>query len=196
MRERAMLLLVAMATALVVGSGVALAAKVMVTCTTDPCLGTPEADSINPQDSDTVRALAGDDLIGNGTGANNGAAIYGGEGNDAVEGGAGDDTIYGGPGNDGVGFSNGVNLEGSEDSDTVYGGGGNDHIDAAANDLRAISDGEPVDRSYGQGGNDRVYAADDKEDIINCGKGEKDFAQFDRGTDTVKGCEKKLAVAP
>lgn len=194
MRKRAMLLLVAMATALVVGSGVALAANIY--CVTDPCLGTPEADFIDPQERDTVRALAGDDLIGNGSGADNGATIYGGEGNDAVEGGFGDDTIYGGPGNDGGGFSNGVNLEGSEDSDTVYGGGGNDHIDAAANDLRGISDGEPVDRSYGQGGNDRVYAADDKEDIINCGKGEKDFAQFDRGMDTVKGCEKKIAVAP
>jgi hypothetical protein len=189
-----MLLVAAMGMALVVGSGVALAAT--IDCTTSPCLGTPEPENIfgsaNPEE---IRALAGGDFIFPGYGND---VVYGDEGNDTVLALYGNDTIYGGPDGDGsaiaasFGYSN---LEGEEDSDTVYGGGGNDYVDAAANDKPgAFPTTAPVDSSYGGAGNDRIYTKDGNVDIINCGKGKRDVVIFDKGIDTgIRGCERKVA---
>ena len=196
MRKRAMLVLVAMVGALVVGSGVALATT--IDRTTNPCLGTPEPESIfgsnNPEE---IKALAGNDFVFSNNGND---VIYGDEGNDTVGARYGNDTIYGGPDGDGsaLGTKFGqFNLEGEEDSDMVYGGGGNDYIDAAANDKPgAFSTTAPVDSSYGGGGNDRIFAADGNEDIINCGKGTRDVAFIDASVDTnIKGCERKIKIA-
>jgi Ca2+-binding RTX toxin-like protein len=193
MRKRAILLLVAMVGVLVVGSGVALAAS--IACTANPCLGTPEADSIDGSNNpERIKALAGNDSV-IAWGAND--EIYGDEGNDVVNGDPGNDTIYGGPDGDGsvqgTAFTD-LNLEGGNDSDTVYGGGGADLIDAAANDEPYESAAEPVDRSYGGRGNDQIYAADGNKDIINCGKG-RDVAFIDEEIDAnIKGCETKFFV--
>ena len=177
--------------ALVVGSGVALAAS--ITCATSPCLGTPNSDNIEgTSNAEEIRALAGDDFVGR-SGGND--EIYGDEGNDSADGLQGNDTVYGGPDDDGNGPEFAViNLEGGEDSDTIYGGGGNDFIDAAANDNSAEFTTEPVDRSYGGRGNDAIFAADGNKDIINCGRGKRDVAIFDEGIDTsIKGCEEKIS---
>ncbi len=98
--------MVAMAAALIVAGGVALAET--VTCdNTPPCHGTPETDQI--------------------TGTASGEFIFAYEGNDNVRAGGGNDTIEGGPGND-----NELNGEGA--SDTHRGGRGNDFIGADLND--------------------------------------------------------------
>ena len=193
MRKRTILLLVAMVGALVVGSGVALAAS--IACTANPCLGTPAHDSLEGTNNpEKIKALAGDDRV-IAWGAND--VIYGDEGNDIVEGDPGNDTIYGGPDGDGSADSSSfadTNLEGGNDSDTVYGGGGADVIDAAANDEPYESAAEPVDKSYGGRGNDAIYAADGNKDIINCGRG-KDVAFIDEEIDAnIKGCETKFFV--
>jgi Ca2+-binding RTX toxin-like protein len=187
-----MLLVVAMMGTLVVGSGVALAADVL--CTANPCLGTPDPDSMEGTNNpEKIKALAGDDRV-IAWGAND--VIYGDEGNDIVEGDPGNDTIYGGPDGDGSADAGDTfadtNLEGGNDSDTVYGGGGADLIDAAANDEPYESAAEPLDKSYGGRGNDQIYAADGNKDIINCGR---DVAFIDEEIDTnIKGCELKLIV--
>ena len=74
MRRRAIKLVVAMVEALVVGSGVALAAA--ITCGANPCLGTDDPDFLlGTNAAEEIRALAGNDDV---------AAQYG---NDTVNGG-------------------------------------------------------------------------------------------------------------
>jgi Ca2+-binding RTX toxin-like protein len=191
MRRRAMILLIAMVGALVVGSGVALAATT-VTCTSNPCPGTTGADVINgTPDPETINALAGNDLV---KGFGGSDETYGGDGNDLVDGFGGNDTIYGGRNGDGsaqgTDFSNVdiTNLEGAEDSDKVYGGGGPDYIDAAAHDDPLESQTPPIDSSFGGSGNDRIFAADGNEDIIDCGTGTGDRVLMDP-IDTQRNCE-------
>jgi Ca2+-binding RTX toxin-like protein len=192
LRRQAILLLVAMGAALIVGSGVALALT-EINCITNPCLGTPDSDNIQgTNDPEEIRALAGDDFVFPQFGND---VVYGDEGSDIVSDNWGNDTIYGGP--DGDGNAEGGRLDGGEDSDTVYGGGGNDFIDAAAFDEPgAFPNTAPVDRILGGAGNDRIYAADGNVDKINCGKGRRDRAVIDAGIDTgidtndIRGCEK------
>jgi Ca2+-binding RTX toxin-like protein len=185
---------VAMVGAVVVGSGVALAAS--ITCAVNPCLGTDDPDSIQGNNNyNEVYAGASNDLV---VVFGGGDTVFGDEGNDIVVGYAGQDTIYGGPDGDGSALGTSFddnNLEGQEDSDVVYGGAGNDYIDAAFNDKPSeFPTTEPVDYSYGGGGNDHIYAADGNVDIINCGTGTRDVAIFDKGIDTTTGCEKRTGV--
>ncbi len=120
----------------------------------------------------------GDDI----TGTAFGEKLYAYGGDDTVLAGDGNDTIYGSSGND-------IELRGEGGSDTVYGGGGNDAID-----VQALDTPGSTDYAYGQGGNDAIFAADDKVDIINCGKG-NDSVQYDEGIDIVaKNCENKQAL--
>ena len=188
MRRRAMLVVVAMVGALVVGSGATLAADVL--CAANPCVGTRGPDVIGGTDSaETIKASAGNDTV-LARGEND--LVYGGEGNDLVDGWPGIDVIYGGP--DGDGSAQGTdfsarNLEGGEDSDFVYGGGGNDLIDAAAHDLPGQIGTAPVDSSFGGRGNDQIYAKDGNVDIIDCGRGKGDVAYIDEIDTNVKGCE-------
>ena len=198
LKRKAMLLIGTMALALVLASGVALAAT-YINCpvnTTNPCNGTPQDDVIfgsdNPQ---TINALAGNDevlaLLGD-------DIVYGGDGSDYVDGFPGNDTIYGGPGSDNKvseGTRTRKGLIGAEDSDTVYGEGGADFIDLATEDTAGS-----VDKASGGPGNDTIHAFDGNQDIINCGKGTRDHVYFDKGLDSVsRTCEKKhpnVAPAP
>src|SRR5215212_1348986 len=198
-RRRAMLMLVAMVGALVVGSGVALAATT-INCTSNPCLGTSGANVLNgTPNPEIMRALAGNDLV---KGFGGSDEMYGGDGNDLADGFGGNDTIYGG--DDGDGSADGTdftntditNLEGAEDSDIVYGEGGADYIDAASNDKPLESQTPPVDRSFGGPGNDRIYAVDGNEDIIRCGAGANDRARIDAEDNDITGCETIIIEVP
>lgn len=184
----------AMVVMVALAAGVAFAAN--ITCTTNPCQGTPNADRIFGSDEisaepELIYALAGADDVVSGDGSD---TVYGGRGNDVVDGYWENDTIYGGSGDDGSAEGTSftvTNLEGAEDSDKVYGGEGADWIDAAAHDLFTDHPGS-VDRSYGEEGNDHIYTIDGNEDIINCGPGTHDIVRMDAGIDTIQkdgGCE-------
>src|SRR5215213_8915846 len=180
-RRRAMLMLVAMVGALVVGSGVALAATT-INCTSNPCLGTSGANVLNgTPNPEIMRALAGNDLV---KGFGGSDEMYGGDGGDGSA--------------DGTDFTNTdiTNLEGAEDSDKVYGEGGADYIDAASNDKPLESQTPPVDRSFGGPGNDRIYAVDGNEDIIRCGAGANDRARIDAEDNDITGCETIIIEVP
>jgi Ca2+-binding RTX toxin-like protein len=114
------------------------------------------------------------------TGTDFGEKIYAYGGNDTVLARGGNDTVYGSSGND-------PDLEGEGGSDTVYGGGGADSVDVGASDTPGSTD-----HAFG-GGNDALFAADDKVDIIDCGKG-VDSVQYDQGIDTTRGCENKQGL--
>jgi large repetitive protein len=210
MRKRAVLLLVAMAAALAVGSGVAYAASIGCDEAGDrdpdfgQCRGTPDGDGIRGKSyRDVIRALAGNDRVFAFDGRD---TIYGGKGNDKIDGSGANDTIYGGP--DGDGGPAGLpfadfndlhpntstpNLQGGFHSDTVYGEGGPDNIDAAEDDAEPGVPGT-FDRSFGGGGNDRILAVDGNQDLVHCGGGTADVARIDQGIDSAKNCEKVRRV--
>ena len=97
MRRRAIKLVVAMVEALVVGSGVALAAA--ITCGANPCLGTDDPDFLlGTNAAEEIRALAGNDDV---------AAQYG------------NDTVNGGPDGN-VDIIDCGETKNRPDSDTVY----------------------------------------------------------------------------
>ena len=81
--RRTLFLLTAMALALVVGGGLALAATVAGTDRAETLYGTAY--------TDTIRAHGGDDEM---YGLSRADRLYGGEGNDQIFGGRGDDVIY------------------------------------------------------------------------------------------------------
>jgi hypothetical protein len=168
MRLRAALLLGAMALAIVVVGGVALAAT--ISCTTNPCNGTDDSDEIfGSSNPETINALGGSDFV------------------DAFP---GDDTVNGDSESDNRVVDEGGTLVkgliGAENSDTVNGNGGSDYID-----LFHFDNPGTVDRANGGPGNDTVDAFDGDVDIINCGKGKRDKVYYDKGIDAIKGCEKK-----
>jgi Ca2+-binding RTX toxin-like protein len=174
MKRRVMLLVGAMALALVMIGGVALAEA--VSCSTDPCKGTPEDDQISgTNNAETIKALAGDDSVFAFDGND---IVYGGDGKDLVDGFGGNDRVHGGDGDD--------TLAGAEDSDMVRGRGGDDRIDAASFDTPGSED-----FSSGGRGNDTIFAQDGNKDVIDCGKGKRDTVFFDEGLDTTENCEIK-----
>jgi hypothetical protein len=174
MKRRVVLLVGAMALALVMIGGVALAKT--VTCTTDPCKGTSGDDQITgTNNAETIKALAGDDSVFARGGKD---IVYGGDGNDFVDGFGGNDRVHGGDGDD--------TLLGAEASDMVRGRGGDDTIDAARFDTPGSED-----LSSGGRGNDTIFAQDGNKDVIDCGKGKRDTVFFDEGLDTIKNCEIK-----
>ena len=174
LKRKAMLLIGAMALALVLASGVALAATFQ--CTTNPCNGTSGDDVIiGDISAETVNAL---------------------DGSDFVDGLLGDDTIFGGPGSDATDGTGGTKgLVGAEDSDRVFGEGGADFIDLATLDTPGSED-----FASGGPGNDTIHAFDGNKDTINCGRGTRDHVFYDKGLDSVsRNCEKKhpnVAPAP
>ncbi len=134
--RRAILLLTVMAGALVVASGVALAAT--IDCPGD-CTGTNDPDrlvgSSNPQ---TMQGLGGGD------------SISGYRGDDDVEGGAGGDAVYGGYGDD--------QVNGNQGNDYVEGDFGHDYINTGSgSDKVAAKDGYRDRIICGQGNRDKVY---------------------------------------
>jgi Ca2+-binding RTX toxin-like protein len=91
--RQTVLLFTTMTAALLLASGVALAATVKGTPGNDDNLvGTPKKDNIIPYNgNDTVDALAGDDTVHHSYGDD---TITGGPGKDTLRGGFGNDTIY------------------------------------------------------------------------------------------------------
>ena len=98
MQRRALLLIALVSAALVVASGVALAANIKGDGLDNVLTGTPSRDTINPfGGNDTVDALGGNDDVRHSFGDD---TIYGRGGNDTLRGGRGTDVIIGGPGID------------------------------------------------------------------------------------------------
>jgi Ca2+-binding RTX toxin-like protein len=97
--------------------------------------------------SQTIIALAGDDIVNGGDGNDdirgNGGndKLYGDNGNDTLSGGNGNDWLFGGKGND--------KLYGGTGDDVLSGGDGNDYLQGD----------EGNDQLYGGTGNDVLYGA-------------------------------------
>ena len=188
MSRRLAVLLMTMAMALVVCSGIALAA--VNNCSGGDCLGTPEDDTLNGSvGEDFIHGLGGSDDI-SGFGGNDvlyaysGVFDFSGGGNDQLRGGEGNDRMYGDTGNDTLYGDAGVDelLGTGGGEDALDGGEGDDHL--AANWLGSrdvIAGGE---------GADFIEVSDQTKDIVDCGKG-RDRVLFDKGIDKVKRCETK-----
>jgi Ca2+-binding RTX toxin-like protein len=96
--RKTILLSATMALAVLLASGVALAANVQGTGGDDVLYGTGSRDTIIPfGGDDTVYALADNDDVRHSFGND---TIYGGADDDTLRGGRGSDVIYGGPGRD------------------------------------------------------------------------------------------------
>lgn len=183
MKGKALLLVGAMALALVLAGGVALAADFICDGTGDNnpdpgiCEGTNNSDVITgTSNGEFIFALDGDDIV---NALNGEDTIDAGDGEDDVDGFSGNDAIFGGTGGD--------KLAGAEDSDQVFGEGGPDFIDLAENDTAGSED-----RGFGGPGNDTIDAFDGNKDEVNCGKGTRDKVFFDKGLDTItRNCEIK-----
>jgi Ca2+-binding RTX toxin-like protein len=196
--RRGLLVAAFVSMALVVASGVALAANIH--CPNRPdngCEGTKNDDRITgtPQ-PDQIRARGGADLV-NALGGNGDFSI-GGSGEDMVRGQAGQDQVIGGSvaGN----FETG-DLKFADSQDDVVRGGDGDDPTVAGGFGRGGHD-----RLYGGEGDDTMYAAQRRfpfrgnvqvnKEVVDCGPGE-DTAYIDRGVDEVKdNCEKKINGFP
>jgi Ca2+-binding RTX toxin-like protein len=196
--KRAAFLLSAMAAALVVAGGVALAANIECPNRQDgTCVGTKKADNITGTlDPDFIRARGGDDRVSARGG--DGDFSIGGSGKDRVRGNAGSDDAIGGSisGN----FETGDLKFADNSDDVVHGGAGNDPTVAGG-----FGKGGQ-DRLYGGEGNDTLVSAQRRfpfrgdvrvnKEIVNCGPGQ-DVAFIDRGVDEVKdNCERKINGFP
>lgn len=196
--KRAVFLLATMATAMVVASGLALAANIQ--CPNRPdngCVGTKKADAITgTPEQDLIRARAGADVVN----------ARGGEGDFSI-GGAGRDKLYGQADADQViggnirGFETGDNLKFADNADDVVSGGDGDDPTVAGGFGKGGQD-----RLYGGEGDDTMYSAQRRfpfrgdvrvnKEMVDCGPGE-DTAYIDRGVDEVKdNCETKINGFP
>jgi Bacterial Ig-like domain/RTX calcium-binding nonapeptide repeat (4 copies)/Haemolysin-type calcium binding protein related domain len=119
MMRRTVLLVVTTALALIAAGGIALAAT--VTCTTNPCEGTPDGDVITgTSNAETINGRAGNDEVF-ARDAND--TLNGEDGNDTMHGELGDDWLNGGDGSD--------LLYGNNGTDRLNGGAGNDTLDGS-----------------------------------------------------------------
>ena len=117
------LMFVAMVVALMLGSGVALAALVEGNNADNTLTGTNQADTIHAYGGeDVVRALSGRDEIHGGYGADH---LYGGRYGDTIYGGKGTDRLYGSYGDDHI-VSRDLNSSGIGQRDVVDCGPGFD----------------------------------------------------------------------
>jgi Ca2+-binding RTX toxin-like protein len=139
----------------------------------------PNPDCVKPWDNAKVRCIKGtnrsETLVGRDDpdprivdlmwGGGQKDTLRARRGIDGLAGGAGNDTLDGGPGDDGL-----FGDYNTHDPDRPEGS----------------------DKLYGEGGNDFIFAIDEKKDTISCGGGDDDWAQIDKGLDTVvarKDCE-------
>ena len=186
-KRRAIVLLTTMAVALVLGSGMALAATVNCTAQTS-CVGTPNLDTMNGSSGT-------DEMFGYG-GAD---TMHGYGGSDSMQGDKGSDHIYGGSGADSSLWGGAYEPDYTDTSDDyVHGGSGDDRIYGGFAQ-------SGVDRIYGEGGNDTIDAAQRQEpdpkpyqetkEIIDCGAGASDAVFFDKGLDVVTNCEIKHGLS-
>jgi hemolysin type calcium-binding protein len=176
MARRIALMLVALVAALVLASGVAIAALVTCPAGGGICEGTPNDDDIDGSlQDDQIFAKAGNDLVlaaaGNDT-------VHGDEGDDGIDGQEGDDALHGDLGVD--------ELASATGKDFFSGGRGNDTI--SANDSGGTGGSDTVN---GGRGDDTIFVADGEKDTVDCGKGRRDFVSFDRGVDVLTNCERK-----
>ena len=125
--RRMTLLFTAMAVALMLGSGTALAALVEGDSRDNALTGTPRADIIHAYGGeDLVSALEGRDEVHGGYGAD---TLYGNRYGDTIFGGYGTDDLYGGYGNDHL-ISRDLNSSGIGMRDVVDCGPGYDTFEA------------------------------------------------------------------
>ena len=137
-RRRMVVLLAVIAVALVLGSGVALAALVEGNDRDNQLTGTNYADTIRAYGgNDLVWALSGRDRIYGGYGADQ---LYGNRYGDTISGGKGTDRLYGGYGNDHI-VSRDLNSRGIGQRDVVDCGLGYDTF-AADYDDRVLANCE------------------------------------------------------
>ena len=140
--KKMILLLASMALAMVLVSGVALAA---------PKKGTSGGDTGTTTDGSTITVIYGGELIT--------ATVH--------EGTSGDDTIIGTPENDAIkGYDGNDHLYGDPSQDV----GGKDYI-AGGNGDDTIDGGPNADLLSGGSGNDQINAADGTKDWVYCGDG-------------------------
>lgn len=167
--RRVGLVLVMMLVALVVGSGVALAAVKYGTDGPDEFFGTSDEDVFYGRGgSDFLEGCGGDDvlyggddpdLVGDGLCRRSGDdKLYGGDGDDEIFSFPGDDVLHGGRGNDSL-------FEG-EGNNTMFGDSGNDFFQATA-----INPDRP-------GSEDTTPK---KRDLVFCGSGSRDTVMVDPG---------------
>jgi hypothetical protein len=171
--RKTVLLLGSMALALLLASGIALAAT--IDCTAGRgCLGTDDRDTLNGsvEHDDMDARQASDKLFGN-------------DGHDWMSGDTygpadsstdGDDRVFGGAGYDG--------LAGYGGSDLLSGGDGRDYIYAVENSKNPGEDTVKDGRD-----NDFIDAIDKTKDTIDCGSGTKDRVFYDKKLDTIEKCE-------
>jgi hypothetical protein len=196
--RRTILLLSTMMLALLLASGVALAAN--ITCLGGPCAGTEENDRITGSlfddliqakgGRDHVSARPGDDEVFGDAG---GDEITGGEGGDYLDGGRGPDEIGGGPGTpegdpkvdvscsageasisgDQALFGGDGNdiLTAGRDKDVMFGNAGRNTLSGNGGDDCFVLGGAENERASGGDGDDIIFAQDGNGDDIYCGAG-------------------------
>ena len=216
-RRRLAWLLATMALAIVVASGVALAATLKGTSAVDNIDGTAGDDNIyGYEGDDTMRGLAGYDYIDAGPGkdvvhVSDEKDFYdehlnrtGSMSDNVANGGGGDDTIAGSKGSDRLSGGTDVDtISGAGESDNINGGAGNDTLDGGAGadaiygDLGndTISEGPAddgdVDRVYGGDGDDSIDVTsgqDAVKDGVECGVG-RDEVYVDAADVVAADCE-------
>jgi Ca2+-binding RTX toxin-like protein len=163
-----LLMSAAMALALSVAAGVALAQTfgdqggqgVTKTCRTN-CSGTQYPDTLKGTNIDnTIKGLGTQE-----------SRTWG----DLIQGHGGEDTLDGDQGGDRVEGGNGADtVNGDAGNDAVIGGTGKDHINTGS-------------------GSDSITAGDGYKDVINCGTSVNDeLVSYDRGLDVFVNCERAL----
>ena len=179
----------------------------------DDIYGSGLGDDISGLDEgDTIYGLSGDDYVVGGYGPNN-PDFAEQDGDDTIDGGLGDDTLYGEKGGDTIYGRDGDDvlygdggsipqveghdkLYGNDGADKFFGAGGSDlFVGGSGADFVNARDDEGVNPGIDTvrlgSGNDGVYAVDDHKDIIDCGRGRRDEAYYDRDLDKVTDCEIK-----
>jgi Ca2+-binding RTX toxin-like protein len=116
--RKPILVLASMALAVLLASGVALAANIKGDENDNELTGTKSRDTINPfAGNDTVYALGGNDDVRHSYGND---YIFGGSGDDTLRGGFDNDVIWGGPGKDLIDCAYLESRDKGEAYDTAY----------------------------------------------------------------------------
>lgn len=208
--RRLALSLAAMAAAVLLASGIAIAATLEGTNGDDTLNGTADIDTINGKDgNDTINGKDSADKLYGGSGVD---TISGDRGGDTIEGGngpdklygadaaqtiadngkhlikgeSGDDTVVGGGGADELyGGGDKDTISGMDGGDTIYGGGGADTIWAGP------LEESDTDTVYGEDGDDTIYTANvpASRDVVSCGGG-TDKVRVDSLDEVGNSCEK------
>ncbi len=141
--------------------------------------------------SDSIDALAGDDIVCGGDGndfvlgGSGSDELYGEAGADILEGGDGNDRVFGGAGND--------KMYGDEGNDQLRGEAGNDLVDGGVGRDRLFGDagidtllgGKGADLLHGGAGADDLSGGASNDKLL--GKGGGDSMRGGAGRDTIKG---------